>query len=73
MNSILRNLRACLKVAFVGLLLIACAGCHTLAPTPQQQLQANDANHSVNPELAGPLECIGTFLYYAATAYFPSQ
>ena len=40
-------------------------GCQSLAPTPQQQLEAAEEMHrDVNPEFAEAAELIGTVLYY---------
>jgi len=49
----------------LSIAILGCTGCQSLAPTPQQQMEAAEEMHrDVNPEYAAAVEVIGTVLYY---------
>lgn len=49
----------------MGVAIFGGAGCQTLAPPQQQQLEAaEEVHYDLNPEFAQAAEVIGTLLYY---------
>jgi hypothetical protein len=54
----------------LGVTLFGVAGCQSLAPSQQQQLQAAEEMHrDVNPEFAEAAEVVGTLLYYVLQCF----
>jgi len=59
-----------LAAMLFAVVFLAGAGCQTLAPSREQQLQAvSPMNVEVNPELAEPVTVAGTLLYLALPFY----
>ena len=55
------RLRRWFGAVFLGVAIVACAGCQRLAPPQQQQLEAAEEMHrDVNPEFAEAAEDVGT-------------
>jgi hypothetical protein len=60
-----RRLRSWSGLLILGVTLFGVAGCQSLAPPSEQQLQAAEEMHrDVNPEFAEAAEVVGTLLYH---------